>query len=69
MTRAALSLVTLVLAYSILAQNTPEPDFRKATWGMSQAQVMATEPNRPTAGCQDNGEVVVKFEALDPPGG
>ena len=38
-------------------------DFRKATWGMSQAQVMATEPDRPAEVRQENGEVVVKYES------
>jgi hypothetical protein len=58
----AVSLVSILLAYPISAQNTPEPDFRKATWGMTQAQVMATELNRPTEVRQDNGEVVVKYD-------
>jgi hypothetical protein len=56
------SLVPILLAYPISAQNAPEPDFRKATWGMTQAHVMATEPNRPAEIRQDNGEVVVKYD-------
>jgi len=40
------------------------PDFRKATWGMSQAQVMATEPDRPSEVRQENGEVVVKYDPV-----
>ncbi len=66
MARAALSFVTLLLACSISAQNTPDADFRKATWGMTQAQVMATEPNRPAEVREDNGEVVVRYDGDDP---
>jgi hypothetical protein len=65
MTRAVFSFVTLLLACSISAQNPPEPDFRKATWGVTQAQVMATESNRPGEVRQDNGEVVVKYDTFD----
>jgi hypothetical protein len=39
------------------------PDFRKAAWGMTQAQVIATEPDRPSEVREENGEVVVKYEA------
>jgi hypothetical protein len=62
MTRAGLSFLTLLLACSISAQNTPQPDFRKATWGMTQAQVMATEHKRPAEVREDNGEVVVRYD-------
>jgi hypothetical protein len=62
MTRAALSFITLLLAGSISAQNAPEPDFRKANWGMTQAQVTATEPDRPAEVREDNGEVVVRYD-------
>ena len=53
---------SLLLAYPIRAQNAGEPDFRKATWGMSQAQVMATEPDHPVEVRQENGEVVVRYD-------
>jgi len=56
---AAASLVALLLPYTGSAQ-----DFRKATWGMTQAQVMATEPDRPAEVRQENGEVVVKYESV-----
>ncbi len=55
---AAVSLVSLLPAYPARAQ-----DFRKATWGMTQAQVMATEPDRPAEVRQENGEVVVKYQS------
>lgn len=57
---AAASLVILLLAYPVLAQ-----DFRKAAWGMTQAQVLATEPVRPAEVRQENGEVVVRYELPD----
>jgi hypothetical protein len=58
------SLACLLLAYSILAQNAPEPDFRKVAWGMTQAQVMATEPDRPAEVRQENGETIVKYDSV-----
>lgn len=67
MTRAAVSFVTLLLACSIWAENAPETDFRKATWGMTQAQVMATEPGHPADVRQDHGEAVVRYDT--PPDG
>ena len=53
------SLILLTLAYPISAQ-----DFRKATWGMTQAQVMATEPDRPAEIRQENGETIVKYDPV-----
>ena len=52
------------LGYSISAQNRPESDFRKVAWGMSQAQVMATEPDQPAEIRHENGEVVVKYDPI-----
>ena len=51
------SLILLTLAYPISAQ-----DFRKTTWGMTQTQVMATEPDRPAEIRQENGETIVKYD-------
>ena len=53
------SLACLLLAYPIWAQ-----DFRKATWGMTQAQVMETEPDRPAEVRQENGETILKYESV-----
>jgi hypothetical protein len=53
------SLILLTLAYPISAQ-----DFRKVTWGMTQTQVMATEPDRPAEVRQENGETVVKYDPV-----
>jgi hypothetical protein len=54
------NLVCLTLACPISAQ-----DFRKATWGMTQAQVMATEPDRPAEIRQENGETIVKYDSVE----
>jgi hypothetical protein len=56
---AAAGLVALLLAWPGSAQ-----DFRKAIWGMTQAQVMATEPDRPAEVRQENGEIVVKYDSV-----
>jgi hypothetical protein len=58
---AAAGLVSLALAYPLWAQNKPEPDFRHAVWGMSQAQ--ATEPDPPAEIRQENGEMVIKYDS------
>ena len=55
----AISFVYLSLAYPVSAQ-----DFREATWGMTQAQVMATEPDRPAEVRQENGETIVKYDPV-----
>lgn len=52
-------LVCLPLACPIAAQ-----DFREAAWGMTQAQVMATEKDRPAEVRQENGETIVKYEPV-----
>jgi hypothetical protein len=57
--RYVAGLVLLPLAYPISAQ-----DFRNATWGMTQAQVMATEPDRPAEVREENGEAVVKYDPV-----
>jgi hypothetical protein len=40
---------------------TAQTDFRKANWGMSQAQVMATEPDRPNEIQMTGGETIVEY--------
>jgi hypothetical protein len=52
-------LACLTLVFPISAQ-----DFRKANWGMTQAQVMATEPGRPAEVRQENGETIVKYDSV-----
>jgi len=61
---ARLLVASLLLAYPISAQDTAGPDFRKAAWGMTQAQVMTTEPDRPAEVRQENGEVIVKYDPV-----
>lgn len=61
-----LSMVALlVCSISALAGSQPDfhPDFRKVNWGMTPAQVMATEPDRPADMRQSDGETVVKYES------
>jgi len=52
------------LALSRAAAQTPAgppADFRKAAWGMSQAQVTASESLRPRDVRQSNGETIVEY--------
>ena len=40
-----------------------EADFRKAVWGMTRAQVIATEPTRPVRVSDSDGEIVLQYHA------
>ncbi len=42
-----------------------QPDFRNAVWGMTQAQVMATEKDHPAEVRESDGEVIVKYDPVD----
>jgi hypothetical protein len=41
----------------------PQSDFRRVVWGMTHAQVMATEPDRPARISESDGEIVVQYDA------
>ena len=53
----------LALAPALMAAQ-PDPDFRHVNWGMSQAQVLATETAQPAEVRQTGGETVVKYEPI-----
>ena len=53
-----------LLAWPVSAQKTPQPDFRKTTWGMTEAQVMAAEPDQPTEVRQSNGETILRYDPV-----
>ncbi len=57
-----LSLAMCSLAVSTVPAETQDPDFRRVLWGMSQAQVLATERDRPAEVRQSGGETVVRYE-------
>ena len=40
-----------------------QADFRKA-WGMTQAQALATEANRPSEVRQGDGEMIVRYDSI-----
>jgi hypothetical protein len=42
----------------------PHMDFRKTTWGMTKAQVLAAESNPPGEVRESNGEVVVRYDSI-----
>src|SRR5579863_7271227 len=58
------SILMLGLASSTTFAQSP-PDFRKAHWGMSKAQVLATEPARPSQVRESGGEVVVRYDSVE----
>jgi hypothetical protein len=39
------------------------PDFRQATWGMTKAEVLASEAKPPSAVRESNGETIVEYDA------
>jgi hypothetical protein len=57
----ALAMFAVALAQSQATH--PQPDFRRVVWGMTRAQVMATEPDRPARISESNGEIVVQYDA------
>jgi hypothetical protein len=58
-----ITLASFGAASALLAQSAP-PDFRKATWGMTVAQVMATESNRPAEVRESSGETIVEYDSI-----
>jgi hypothetical protein len=63
---AVVSIGCLAGAFPAFAQGEAKPseaDFRKASWGMTQAQVIATEPDRPVRVSESHGEILVQYNA------
>jgi len=56
---------------SSLALAQPKPaDFRRTAWGMTKAQVLASESKKPAAVTESNGEVIVRYDSVPfAPGG
>lgn len=50
-------------AFSLIAR-AGEPDFRKASWGMAEDQVLATETGQPGQIRESSGEVVVRYDSI-----
>jgi hypothetical protein len=59
-TIASFGAMSIAFAQSHAKQS--EDDFRGAVWGMTQAQVIATEPNRPVRVSQSGGEIVLQYD-------
>lgn len=57
----ALAIFAVALAQSQALHT--QPDFRRVVWGMTRAQVMATEPDRPDRISESDGEIVVQYDA------
>jgi hypothetical protein len=54
--------LVLLGCFSVLAAG--QADFRKASWGMTQAQVLATEANKPSEIRQSDGELIVRYDSI-----
>jgi hypothetical protein len=68
---AAVIFAPLVVSCAVFAQaptagpTAPGPtDLRKAAWGMTQAQVMATESNPPRQVRESNAETIVQYDSV-----
>lgn len=64
--RTIVTIAGFVCASMVLARGQTlhlEADFRGAAWGMTRAQVMATEPNRPFRVSESDSEVVLQYDA------
>ena len=48
----------------LAAAQTAIPDFRQVSWGASQAQVMASEPAKPTSISKNRGEVLLQYDSV-----
>ncbi|PWU04706.1 MAG: hypothetical protein C5B51_16255 [Terriglobia bacterium] len=55
------TITALILAAASL--RAAEPDFRKASWGMTVAQVKAAEPNTPHESRENGGETILEYAA------
>jgi hypothetical protein len=54
----------LALAKASDSPASAQPDFRKATWGMTRTQVLATEPAKPADIRESNGVWIVRYDAV-----
>ena len=59
-----ISFVVLSLAASVPNLLMAQADFRKANWGMTKAQVVATELTKPSQVNERGAEVVVRYDAV-----
>lgn len=58
-------LIAASIASAVLVQPSPaQADFRKTTWGMTPAQVMATEPSKPSAIRPGKPETIVQYDSI-----
>lgn len=60
------TIASFASASMAFAQGQAKPsqaDFREAVWGMTQAQVIATERNRPVRTSESGGEIVLQYGA------
>jgi hypothetical protein len=49
---------------AVLGMAAGQGDFRKATWGMTSAQVRATESGAHSGVSQNNGELLTRYEGI-----
>jgi hypothetical protein len=64
--RAMVTIAGFACVPVALAQGEAKPlpaDFRGTAWGMTRAQVIATEPNRPARLSESGGEIVLQYDA------
>lgn len=57
-------LILQIVAGCGLAQEGAQPDFRRTSWGMTQAQVIASESGQPAEVSQADGETIVRYDSV-----
>jgi hypothetical protein len=51
-------------ASDLVSATSSQPDFRKASWGMTRAQVLATETTQPSETRESTGEIIVRYDSM-----
>lgn len=63
--RKGVRFALLGLGVCLAVSGASPPDFRQAAWGMTRAQVLATEAAQPSEIRESNGEVLVRYDSLE----
>jgi len=57
-------LLAVIGLASLPSSAQPHMDFRETTWGMTKAQVLKAESNRPSEVSESNGETIVRYDSM-----
>ncbi len=60
----ACAVLSISQASDLVSATSSQLDFRKATWGMTRAQVLATETAQPSETRESTGEIIVRYDSI-----